>query len=60
MRNAAGIESSLRAKYGSEVVATFAVVPELIGGLRVRIGSDVFDSSVRERLARFETQALHA
>jgi F-type H+-transporting ATPase subunit delta len=44
----------LRAKYGSDVSADFSVNPKLIGGLRIRIGDDVFDGSVRGRLARLE------
>ena len=50
----------LKAKYGSEVTTEFKVTPELIGGLRIKIGSDVFDSSVRDRLDRLESQLLHA
>lgn len=48
------IESSLSTKYGSDVTVQFSVLPELIGGLRIRIGSDVFDSTIRERLKRLE------
>src|SRR5688572_11154562 len=44
------LEQSLRAKYGSDLSTEFKVTPELIGGLRVKVGSDVFDGSVRERL----------
>src|ERR1041385_1030592 len=33
------LESSLRAKYGSDLTTEFKVAPELIGGLRVKIGS---------------------
>lgn len=54
------LEDSLRKKYGQDVVAEFKVTPELIGGLRVKIGSDVFDSSVRERLNRLQSSLAHA
>ena len=54
------LTESLRAKYGSDLVTEFKVSPELIGGIRVRIGSDVWDSSVRERLHRLETQLATA
>ncbi|MEO5719290.1 MAG: F0F1 ATP synthase subunit delta, partial [Chthoniobacterales bacterium] len=30
----------------------FVVNPALLGGVRVRVGSDVWDSSVRNRLER--------
>jgi F-type H+-transporting ATPase subunit delta len=33
---------------------TFSVNPSLIGGLRVPVGSDVFDGSVKARLAELE------
>jgi F-type H+-transporting ATPase subunit delta len=52
--------ADLRAKYGSDLTTDFKISPELLGGLRVRIGSDVFDSSVRERLSRLENQLAHA
>ncbi|MBR90478.1 MAG: H(+)-transporting ATPase [Verrucomicrobiales bacterium] len=37
---------------GSEVAVEFAQNANLIGGMRVRLGDDVFDGSVRTRLAR--------
>ena len=45
-----GIADNLRRKYGDDVTTEFKVNPELIGGLRVRVGSDVWDGSVRARL----------
>lgn len=54
------VVSGLRVKYGHTVTTEFKVTPELIGGLRIKIGSDVFDSSVRNRIDRLETQLLHA
>lgn len=48
------LELTLRAKYGQDLSTEFHVVPALLGGLRIQIGSSVFDSSVRERLNRFE------
>jgi F-type H+-transporting ATPase subunit delta len=52
--------SNLQAKYGKDLTTEFKVSSELLGGLRIKIGSDVFDGSVRERLARLETQLTHA
>jgi F-type H+-transporting ATPase subunit delta len=52
--------ANLRAKYGKDLTTEFNVSPELLGGLRIKIGSDVFDSSVRERLHRLENQLAHA
>jgi F-type H+-transporting ATPase subunit delta len=54
------LTSSLRAKYGKDLSTEFKVSPELLGGLRIKVGSDVIDGSVRERLHRLETELLHA
>jgi F-type H+-transporting ATPase subunit delta len=54
------VVSGLRAKYGPNVTTEFKVTPDLIGGLRIKIGSDVFDSSVRNRIDRLENQLVHA
>jgi F-type H+-transporting ATPase subunit delta len=54
------VVSGLKTKYGTTITTEFKVTPELIGGLRIKIGSDVFDSSVRNRLDRLETQLIHA
>src|SRR5436305_978703 len=48
------IMASLQRKYGSGLTSEFVVTPELLGGLRIRIGSDVWDGSVRNRLERLE------
>ncbi len=37
---------------GSEVAVAFAQNADLIGGMRVRLGDDVFDGSIRTRLTR--------
>lgn len=46
------IQQHLASKYGSALVISFEVNPDLIGGLRVQVGSDVYDGSIRSRLAR--------
>ena len=49
-----GLQQSVRAnltrRYGPGLDVNIAVNPALIGGLRVKVGSDVFDGSVRARL----------
>jgi F-type H+-transporting ATPase subunit delta len=50
------LSANLRQKYGPDVTANFAVNPELLGGMRIRVGSDVWDSSVRNRLQRLQQQ----
>ena len=54
--SAAQIVANLKRKYGNDLVARFAVNPELLGGMRIRVGSDVWDSSVRNRLLRLQQQ----
>ncbi len=53
---AEAVVNSLRQKYGNDLTTEFKVNPELIGGMRVKIGSDVWDGSVRSRLARLQEQ----
>ena len=50
------IVDNLKKKYGSDLAAKFVVNPELLGGMRIRVGSDVWDSSVRNRLHRLQQQ----
>lgn len=50
------LTKSLRGKYGQDLTTEFKVVPELIGGLRIKLGSDVWDSTVRGRLDRLQGQ----
>ena len=48
------IQASLVRRYGPGLQMTFAVRPALIGGVRVQVGSDVYDGSVLARLTAFE------
>ena len=50
----AKVQASLARVYGQGVTASFAQNPALIGGIRIRVGSDVYDGSVRGRLAALE------
>ena len=50
------IMANLRRKYGNDLTARFVVNPDLLGGMRIRVGSDVWDSSVRNRLYRLQQQ----
>ena len=49
-----GIRANLARLYGQGLDITFLQNPALIGGLRIRVGSDVFDGSIQTRLARLE------
>ncbi len=44
------IIATIRAKYGADVTTDFKTNSALIGGLRIQVGSNVLDSSVRGRL----------
>jgi len=46
------VRTGLSRLKGSEVEVEFAQNADLIGGMRVKLGDDVFDGSVRTRLAR--------
>ena len=48
------IEANLKSKYGNDLSTEFHVAPELLGGMRIRVGNDVWDGSVRNRLERLE------
>jgi F-type H+-transporting ATPase subunit delta len=50
------VSAGLRGLYGADVKANFAVNPALVGGMRVKVGSDVYDGSVRARLAALEAR----
>jgi F-type H+-transporting ATPase subunit delta len=46
----ASIAASMTKKYGRAITATAAPAPELLAGLRVRVGDDVYESSVAAQL----------
>jgi F-type H+-transporting ATPase subunit delta len=50
------IVANLKRKYGNDLAANFVVNKDLLGGMRIRVGSDVWDSSVRNRLQRLQQQ----
>jgi F-type H+-transporting ATPase subunit delta len=47
----AAIAASMTKKYGRPVSATAKPAPELLAGMRVRVGDDVYESSVAGQLA---------
>jgi F-type H+-transporting ATPase subunit delta len=44
------LQSSLSKKYGRTLNLEFQIKPELLGGIRIKVGSDVWDGSVKARL----------
>ena len=47
--------ANLKKKYGDDLKTEF-VNPELLGGMRIRVGSDVWDGTVRNRLERLQQE----
>jgi F-type H+-transporting ATPase subunit delta len=50
----ASVKAGLARVYGTGLGISFADNPALIGGMRIQVGSDVYDGSVRFRLAALE------
>ena len=50
------IRAGLTRGYGPSLEATFVENPALIGGMRIKVGSDVYDDSVRARLAALQAR----
>jgi len=50
----AKVEASLARLYGPGMHTSFTETPSLIGGMRIRVGSDVYDGSVRAGLLALE------
>jgi len=48
--------SNLKKRYGSDLTAEFVVNRQLLGGMRIRVGSDVWDGTVRNRLERLQQE----
>ncbi len=44
------LKAGLAKKYGRELSLDYKVNPDLLGGIRVKVGSDVWDGSVKARL----------
>lgn len=44
--------SGLKRKFGDDLTSEFSTNPGLLGGMRVKLGSDVWDGSVRSRIDR--------
>jgi F-type H+-transporting ATPase subunit delta len=46
----AAIQGDLEKRYGGALNVSYAVSPSLIGGLRIQVGSDLYDGTVKTRL----------
>jgi F-type H+-transporting ATPase subunit delta len=50
----ASLQASLAKHYGPGLDLNFATNPALIGGLRIQVGSDLYDGTVRTRLEKLQ------
>ena len=50
----AEIKANLEKAYGTGLNISYSVNPKLIGGLRIQVGSDLYDGSVKTRLEKLE------
>jgi F-type H+-transporting ATPase subunit delta len=48
------VQAGLAHRYGPGLTTTFTQRPELIGGMRIQVGCDVYDGSVRAGLEALE------
>ncbi len=49
-----GIQAGLAQRYGAGLEIQYAVNPALIGGLRIQVGSDLYDGTVKTRLEKLQ------
>ena len=52
------IQAALSRQLGKQVIPSFAVEPEILGGAIVRVGERVLDGSVRRRMTKLRRQLL--
>jgi F-type H+-transporting ATPase subunit delta len=48
------LKAALTRRYGPGLQFSFGVNPDLIGGMRVQVGSDVYDGSIRAKLTELQ------
>jgi F-type H+-transporting ATPase subunit delta len=52
------IQENLSRRLGKEVLASFSVDPEILGGTIVRVGERIHDGSVRRRMTKLKRHLL--
>ncbi len=50
----ASVQENLQRLYGPRITTSFAERPSLIGGMRIKVGSDIYDGSVKAGLAALD------
>ena len=53
------LKENLAKLFGKNLIYSFTENADLLGGMRVKVGSDVYDGSVRTRLAKLEESFLN-
>ena len=48
------VQAGLAHRYGPGLTTAFTQRPELIGGMRIQVGCDVYDGSIKAKLAALE------
>ena len=48
--------TKLKARYGDDLTIEFKTNPTLLGGMRIKLGDDVWDGTVRNRLRTLQEQ----
>lgn len=52
----ANVARDLRSRFGDDLTTEYRITPSLLGGLRVKVGSDVWDGTVFSRLQQLKNQ----
>jgi F-type H+-transporting ATPase subunit delta len=50
----ASLQASLEKRYGAGLEISYGINPALIGGLRIQVGSDLYDGTVKTRLEKLQ------
>jgi len=50
----ASVAANLERVYGRKLSSSFSLDPTLIGGMRIKVGSDVYDGSIKAKLSELE------
>lgn len=53
------VRTAIARRYGRSVETTFLVDPSLVGGMRLTVGSQQYDGTIRARLHAIEEQVAH-
>ena len=53
---ATNLTNTLKQRFGGDITVEFRTSPGLLGGLRIKLGSDVWDGSISSRLDAFSQQ----